>query len=453
MRDIVESTIKQYDLIRPGDSVLVAISGGPDSVALLYVLMSLAPSMDFRVSAAHLNHGIRDEAADSDEAFVRELCEFMGVPLYVERADVPAIAKEKGWTLEQAGREERYAFFHRIKAEMHADRIAVAHHMDDQAESILLHLTRGTGLAGLVGMVPMRDDIIRPLLFVRRGDVEEYLSEEGLAYCVDASNLETGSTRNRLRLDLIPYVEEYINPAFVDTLCSMGELLFRDESYLQQLAHEALEGARCGNGFERGRLRTLPLPLLTRALREALREAGAKTDIERVHIERLIELLDARTGARLQLPGLEAGVSYDLLYFGSGSKEEIEPFELPLVVPGTTKTPLGSFVSEYVPAPESFGNDRNIAYVDARSLSGAVIRLRRDGDRIYPVGAPGRKKLKDYFIDRKVPRSERVLPLLCKGEEALFVPGFCTAEQTRITAHTKEVLRIEYIPKEAEEKE
>ena len=129
-------------------------------------------------------------------------------------------------------------------------------------------------------------------------------------------------------------------------------------------------------------------------------------------IERLIELLDARTGARLQLPGLEAGVSYDLLYFDSGAREEIEPFELPLVVPGTTKTPLGSFVSEYVPIPESFGKDRNVAYVDARSLSGAVLRLRRDGDRIYPIGAPGRKKLKDYFIDRKVPRGERVLPLL-----------------------------------------
>lgn len=451
MRDKVEAAIKKYKLISSGDSVLAAVSGGPDSVVLLHVLTSLAPAMNFRVSAAHLNHGIRDEAADSDEAFVRELCEFMGVPLYVERADVPAIARAKGWTLEQAGREERYAFFHRVKREMGADRIAVAHHMDDQAESILLHLTRGTGLAGLVGMVPVREDIIRPMLFVRRSDVEEYLAKEGLAYCVDASNLETGSTRNRLRLDLIPYVEEYINPAFVDTLCSMGEILYRDESYLQLLAREELDKTRSSGGFERAKLRSLPLPLLSRALREALREAGAQTDIERVHIERLIDLLDARTGARLYLPGVMAYVSYDTLRFARGEQKDVQPFEIPLTVPGTTQTPLGKFVSEFVPAPESYGSDRNVAYMDARSLSGAVLRLRRDGDRIYPVGAPGRKKLKEFFIDRKVPREERVLPLLCRGDETLFVPGFCTAEQTKISAHTKEVLRIEYIPNEAEE--
>ncbi len=447
MRQIVQSTIREYGLILPGQTVLVGLSGGPDSVALLHVLLSLAPSMDFKVAAAHLNHGIRGEEADRDEFFVRELCDFLGVALLCEKRDVPAAAKAHGWTIEQAGRELRYDFLRRAKDKLGASRIAVAHHMDDQAESILLHLTRGTGLAGLVGMMPLREDIIRPLLCVRRSDVEQYLTEEGLAYCVDATNLETGSTRNRLRLELVPYVEKHINPAFVKTLCSMGELLLRDESYLQKLADEALDAAREDGGFMRERLRGLPLPILTRALRTALREAGAAVDIERVHIERLIGLLGARTGARLQLPGIDAYIEYELLCFGV-EPEETPYFEIPFLAEGETDTPLGRFVSGAADYPADFGENRNIAYMDARALEGAVLRPRRSGERIYPIGAPGRKKLKQYFIDRKIPRSQRVLPLLCKGDEVLFLPGFCSAEATRVSPDTERILRVEFIPRD-----
>ena len=442
IRAIIRSTIEEYGLIQPGETVLVGVSGGPDSVALLHALLSISTGMGFRVAAAHLNHGIRAEAADADEQFVRELCDVLGAPLWVEKADVPAIAKQNGWTLEQAGREERYAFLHRVKEKAGAQRVAVAHHMDDQAESILLHLTRGTGLAGLVGMVPSRGDIIRPLLFVRRGDVEEYIAQEGLAYCVDATNLETGSTRNRLRLDVIPYIEENINPAFVDGLCSMAELLLRDETYLQEQADRLLEDARREDGFDRETLRNKPLPLLTRALRAALREAGAYTDIERVHIEQLIDLLSARTGAAVQLPGIQAYVRYDLICFGN--PPETPEFSLPFVPEGTTQTPLGDFEARVVPRPTDFGSDRNVAFMDADKLRDAVVRTRREGDRVYPIGAPGRKKLKEYFIDRKVPREKRALPLLCVGEDVWFIPGFCSAEASKVTADTKRVMRIEY---------
>ncbi len=445
MRETVRATIREYNLISSKETVLVGLSGGPDSVALLHVLLSLAPSMGFKVTAAHLNHGIRGGEADRDEEFVRELCDFLGVPLCVERADIPGLAKKNGWTLEQAGREERYAFLRRAGKSFGAGRIAVAHHMDDQAESILLHLTRGTGLAGLVGMMPAREEIIRPLLFVRRSDVETYLAQEGLAYCVDATNLETGSTRNRLRLELIPYVEDNINPAFVKTLCSMGELLLRDENYLQGMADEALEKTRREGGFARKELKKLPLPILTRALRSALREAGAVVDIERVHIEQLIALLAARTGARLQLPAVEAYIDYELLCFGK-EKEETPYFETPFLLEGRTETPLGTFVSRFTELPESFGGDRNIAYMNAESLEGAVLRPRREGDRIYPIGAPGRKKLKEYFIDRKVPRARRVLPLLCRDDEVLFLPGFCSAESTKIETNTEKIIRVEFIP-------
>ncbi len=446
IRAIIQSTIEEYGLIRQGETVLVGLSGGPDSVALLHTLLSLSASMGFRVAAGHLNHGIRAEAADADERFVRELCDLWGVPLWVERADVPALAKQNGWTLEQAGREERYAFFRRAKKQAGAQRVAVAHHMDDQAESILLHLTRGTGLAGLVGMMPARGDIIRPLLFVRRGDVEEYIAQEGLAYCVDATNLETGSTRNRLRLDVIPYIEENINPAFVDGLCSMAELLLRDETYLQTQADKLLEAARREDGFDRETLKDKPLPVLTRALRTALREAGAYTDIERVHIEQVIDLLSARTGSMVQLPHVQAYVQYALICFGNLAPA-VE-FAVPFVPEGVTHTPLGDFVSAIVPRPVDFGADRNVAYMDADKLSGLVARTRREGDRIYPIGAPGRKKLKEYFIDKKVPREKRALPLLCADEDVWFAPGFCSAEASKVTGATVRVARIEYKQKD-----
>lgn len=447
MRETVQSTISAYKLISPGQTVLVGVSGGPDSVALLHVLLTLSPSMGFKVAAAHLNHGIRGEDADRDQAFVEELCELLGVPLITRRADVPRLARENGWTLEQAGREVRYKFLRDCAKNLHAERIALAHHMDDQAESILLHLTRGTGLAGLVGMLPMREEIIRPLLFVRRSDVERYLTDEGIAYCVDATNLETGGTRNRLRLELVPYVESNINPAFVKTLCSMGELLLRDESYLQSIADEALEQTRREGGFDRESLNALPLPILTRALRAALREAGAAVDIERVHIERLIALLGGRTGAKLQLPGVDAYIDYTLLCFGQGVAE-LEYYETPFVLYGQTFTPLGSFMSEKAELPAGgFGETRFVAYMDAQSLEGAVVRLRRHGDRIHPMNAPGHKKLKEYFIDRKVARSDRGVPLICKKDEVLFLPGFCSAEATRVGKETQSIIRVTFTPK------
>lgn len=452
MRQSVENAIVEHALISPGDTVLAGLSGGPDSVALLHVLLRIAPSMGFTVEAAHLNHCLRAEASDKDEAFVRELCELLGVRLYVERADVAAFAKEQGYTVEQAGREMRYAFLERCAGAGENVRIALAHHMDDQAESILLHLTRGAGLAGLIGMLPRRGRIIRPLLYVRRADVEAYLAQEGLAYCVDATNLEAGGTRNRLRLHVVPYIEQYINPAFVRVLCSMGELALRDERYLEEEAAKALERTRRDGGFDRAALKALPLPLLTRALRIALREAGAENDVERVHIESLIELLGARTGARLGLPGAKAYTDYGLLRFGEA--ENLVPyFEIPLNMEGETPTPLGSFFAETLDAqsldPAEFGRARHVAYMDMDALGdGAdlVIRLRRGGERIHPVGAPGRKKLKEYFIDRKVPRQKRALPLLCRGDEVLFLPGFCSAQSTRIGPKSRRALRLRFVP-------
>jgi len=279
VQERVAAFIREHGLIPRGGGVVAGVSGGADSVALLHILTSLAPSMGFTLYAAHLNHGIRGETANEDEDFVADLCEFYGVPLYRERTDIPGIAKRRGETLEQAGRIERYGFLERALRKFGADVVAVAHHMDDQAESVLLHLTRGSGLTGLVGMQPKRGNIIRPMLSLRRHEIERFVHDEGLAYHTDETNFDRIGTRNRIRLDMIPYIEEHINPAIVETLCSMSELLLRDEEYLVRQADIALEHAKRDVGYDRAMLKSLEPPILTRAIRAALANAGAKADI------------------------------------------------------------------------------------------------------------------------------------------------------------------------------
>lgn len=442
-----ERFITENSLIPAGGSVLVGLSGGADSVALLRVLTRLAPRYDWTVRAAHFNHGIRGVGAEEDELFCRNLCEEMGVPFYSETADVPAYARENGLSIETAGRLLRYGFLERTAKVTGCSKIATAHHMDDNAESIMLHLIRGSGLAGLTGMKPGRDDLIRPLLSCRKEELVAFLEQEGILYRTDETNLIAEGSRNRVRLDIVPYLEKHINPAIVPTLCSMAELLTQDEEYLLAEAERELEAARRPDGFLREVIAALPYPIKTRVIRLALAEAGANVDIERVHVEAVAELLEARTGAKLMLPHVEARTSYELIKFGL--PEETEQFELPLHE-GLVDTPLGLFKISFVEGTEGFVRSRDIAFLDMEKIEKLgerpMIRNRRDGDRFRPVGAPGRRKLKDYFIDRKVDRESRDrIPLIACGSEVLFVPGFAASEQARVDETTERMLRAEYL--------
>jgi tRNA(Ile)-lysidine synthase len=443
----VEDFICENGLLQRGDSVLVGLSGGADSVALMNILVKLAPKYDWTVRAAHFNHGIRGVGAEEDELFCRDLCEDRGVPFYSETADVPAYAKENGLSIETAGRLLRYDFLGRVKKSTGCGCIAVAHHMNDNAESILLHLARGSGLAGLVGMKPKRDDIIRPLLIASKKEIEAHLEEEGILYCTDETNLIPDGSRNRIRLDVVPYLEAHINPAIVPTLCSMAELLAHDEEYLAEQARREYEKVRREGGFLRAPVEELPYPIKTRVIRIALAEAGAIVDIERVHVEAIAELLGARTGARLTLPHIEAWTSYDMIKFGD--PKPMPPFEVKLHN-GLVVTPAGLFRVERIEGTEGFVRSRSIGFLDLDKVEAAgeelVIRTRRDGDRFIPVGAPGRRKLKQYLIDRKVERKERdELPLLACGGEVLFVPGHAASESFKVTESTRRMLKVEYL--------
>ena len=451
MRQRVTDFIAQHDLLRAGSSVVAGVSGGADSVALLHTLWSLAPAMGLRLYAAHLNHGIRGAAADADEEFVRGLCEFYGVPLYRGHADVPSLAHSRGQTLEQAGRDARYGFLEEARRYFGADVIAVAHHMDDQAETLLLHLARGTGLRGLTGMRPKRGRVIRPLLALRRSEIEAYLLQEGLAFCTDETNLLREGTRNRLRLDVLPYLAEYVNPAIVPSLSATAELLAQDEAYLCKEAAAALAKARRGeHAYDRAALLALPPALQSRAVRMALAEAGAAQDIARIHVEQVSALLGARTGARLHLPGADAWVNYSLLHIGTWKKAEA--FELPLAYSGETSTPGGTFFAEETPVG-SLVREPFTACFDADKLpaQGLCVRTRLPGDRFFPLNAPGRRKLKEFFIDKKVPREKRDMPLIACGQEILFVPGHCISDTVKVEEKTTRILCVTYMPREGAE--
>lgn len=437
-----KDAVQEFALIPCGSRVLVGVSGGADSVALLYALHSLKGELGFSLCAAHLNHGIRGDEAKRDEDYTKVLCESLGVELYTEMLDIPALAKEQGKTLEQAARDARYAFFDRACQHFSASLIAVAHHMDDQAESILLHLLRGSGLSGLRGMQPRRGSIIRPFFKVRRQEIEEYLTSNGISWCTDSTNLSREASRNKLRLDLIPYIEQNLNSNIVPRLCSTGELVARDEEYLNSAAQKALEEAKTTCGYNRFAIAALPLPLSTRAIRIALKRAGAVTDIDRVHVERVLGMLTSPTGTHADLPHISVWISNDSLCMGQKRQDEF--FSIPFEKQGKTLVPCGFFVAQAVEGDIIKGN--NVAYMDMDLLPvGLVIRPRKDGDRFRPFGSKGSKKLKDFFIDRKVPRDERSVPCLFFENEALFIPGYGISDKVKVTDNTRNILRVEYI--------
>ncbi|MDO4567926.1 MAG: tRNA lysidine(34) synthetase TilS [Clostridia bacterium] len=425
----------------PGNRLLVALSGGADSVALLHALHSLSPALGISVCAAHFNHMIRGEEAQRDQRLAQRLCASLGIPLTVGARDVPALARESATTLETAARAARYEFLRRVMPQQRADCIAVAHHMDDQAESIMLHLIRGSGMRGLLGMCYRSGDIVRPMLSLRRAQVVEYIAQNGLEYCTDSTNLIADGARNRLRLDVLPYVREHLNPRLDESLCSMAELLTEDEAYLSAIARDALDSARLSRGYSRTTLMELPAPILSRALRMALKEAGVYADIERKHIDALTRFLSARTGARLHIPHIIAKIDYDSISFGA--EVHHEPYCVPLP-PGEAVT-AGGFTVRAALCDDPLQRSPHVAFLDADKLNGTLCaRTRRDGDRFHPLGASGAKKLKDVLIDKKIPREGRCMPVICDEDSIVYVYGLCVAETAKVDEHTRRILKITF---------
>lgn len=410
--------LKEHGLWGRGAVCLMAVSGGVDSVSLLWALAQLRPAAGLTIYAAHLNHGLRPEA-DRDEAFVRGLCQRLGIPCTVGRARVAQW--QGGRSLEMAARDIRRAFLLAARDACGAEVIFTAHHGNDQLETMLLRMARGTSLTGLAGIRPAAGGVARPLLMASRAEIEAYAREKGLCWVEDSSNQDITIERNRIRRRVTPELTA-LNPQLIGAVGRLSQRLQRDEDYIAAQAAEAIgaiEKIPCG---VRWRVRPMHPAPMSRVM-VAMMDASGMTQIAGRDVDALIRLAGAPQGGRLQLPqgrcaGLEHG--YLMIYRTDAPPQ---PWEKPVAVPGVTHTPHGAFVATLVAERGEDGGF--IQHFDADAFpAGAVARTRRPGDSIRPLGAPGKMSLKKAMNMRRVPSIARVgWPILALGPRVLWVPG------------------------------
>ncbi len=451
----IRETIKKYSLLDAGDRVVIAVSGGPDSVCLLSVLQALSAELELSLYIAHLDHMFRGKESADEALFVEGLAKKFNIAATIEKVDVPAFCRERGLSAQAGAREVRYGFLANVAEKVGAARIATGHTATDQAETFLMRLVRGAGVSGLSAIPPKRGNIIRPLIEATREDVLGYLKSAGLEYATDPSNAKPVYTRNRIRSDVLPVLREF-NPRVVETLAAEASLL-RDEdeaieAYLNQMMKGMFDQDEGIIAIKRAEFNALPPAFRRRMFRLAAGLLGADSPVlSRVQVdEALCFIAGSQTGRAMRLPqGLRVEREYER--FNLSKAQEAERFSHALAVPGTTSLPeLGIYIerilSEGVPAWEA--EDKNYrwqALFDYDKIGPFLtLRNRRPGDRFCPAGMGGRsKKLQDYLVDEKVPRRKRdAVLLLCSGEDILWVVGFRTDERFLPQADAKRVLVV-----------
>ncbi len=491
----VTHTIETHELFVPGDRIVVGVSGGPDSLCLLHVLLRLRETYRLRLYVAHLNHSARGAAADADAEFVAAIAAEWELPVTVEKQNVPALAQEHKLAFEEAARRARYAFLAQVAQDIGGHKIAVGHNADDQAETVLMHFLRGTGLAGLRGMLPItaitdyrllepfiqypvvsshargRPVIVRPLLTVLRAAIEAYCAKHGLAPRFDRSNLDTTFFRNRLRHELLPLLETY-NPNVRDRLCHTAAVAAADYELLAQLRERAwVETVREEREeaivFDRAVWRALPVALQRATLRQATyRLRRTLRDVTFIHVENARQIgLQGETGARATLPmGLALVVGYDTLTVGDAGDAGPPPDEpllwnaepLPVQMPGATPLPQSEWTlqaetrsAEQWDAAQIEANaDPWTAYLDADALAGPLaLRPRRRGERFCPQGMEGHSvKVSALMINLKIPQAWRDhTPLLvAEGDEIVWVCGRRVGGKFTVGHETRRVARLRF---------
>lgn len=418
-----------------GDGVLAAVSGGADSVCLLFLLHELAGELGIRLAAFHLNHGLRGAEADRDETFVRELCSRLEVPLTVIQEDVSGYARENGLSEEEAGRILRYRHLEEAVTVHSCEKIATAHHKDDDAETVLLNLFRGSGLKGLGGIRPVRGKIIRPLLCLTRREIEEYLAGQGLSWCEDSTNRENRYARNKIRNELLPWVKENLNEQAVSHILNTSALAAQADEYFTRQAEMILDRDQGGVRAE------IPISVfdaqpdimktyLVRAM--VMRVSGSGKDISERHIRAACSLTGPGGGTEIMLPyGLRAVRTYEALSITAGEEKRDMPGE-------TTEFRVFSWKKDL-----EIPKNQCTKWFDYDKIKGTLsVRTRREGDFFLLPG--GKKKLlRRYLIDEKIPEQERDrIWLLTEGSHVLWVIGYRISEYYKVTEETQNVLEV-----------
>ena len=428
-----------FDDVR-GEHLLIALSGGADSVALTCLLAQSREEYALRLTAAHLNHGIRGADADADVALCRKLCDRLGIELIEGHADVPRIARETGQGLEAAAREARYRFLREARLRCGANRIVLAHHLDDQAETVLMHLLRGTGPEGVCGMARISGELYRPLLEVRKSALVQYLEAEGISWREDATNAVADNPRNALRLNVLPEIEKSY-PSAAEAIARYARIARIESDCIDRLTDAFMEThVRRGPWGWRIETGTAEEAVLRRCIR---RICGS--DLPAQRLDAAISLWQLPRGRAELGGGWTAERTNGALYLLPASAQA--PAEVPLSLIGDTVLPgvcrvrveKGNFPIE--------PDNPLVEVVDAEALEGAVLRTRQSGDRIRPLGAPGSRLLSDFLIDRRIDRPLRdFTPLIAREGRVLWIGGMGIAEEARITESTRARARITLFP-------
>ena len=489
--------IQRYSLIPDEEVVVVGVSGGADSVCLLHVLAKWRKGLGIKLHVAHLNHQLRGVESEADAEYVSNLAGSLGIPITIDRQDVAAYRIERNCSIEEAARDLRYAFLARVAREIGANRIAVGHTRDDQVETILMHILRGTGITGLCGLAPCspmayesqgmslrasplslrakRSNllVIRPLLDITREETTSYCQEHQLVPRIDSSNLSLSFFRNRLRLQLLPLLRQY-NPSVDQALLRLADIAKEDSALIEQQASGLWdEVARQENNtiyLDKKQIASLPIALQRHLLRAAVtRLVGDTRDIEASHIEAARSLLNKPASKRISLPhGLICHGGYDELVIASTAKQSQLPpcpfpplpGEFPLKVPGKTVSPgwkvIASIVRERSASPLSRGalgtsegncQSNLVAHFDLHKTGTELfVRQRRPGDRFQPLGMSMPKKLYEFMVDAKIPRSWRGhIPIACSPQQIIWVVGWRIDDRVKTTEASKEIIRLEFI--------
>ena len=468
MKKKVINFMEENSMISRGDKGLVALSGGPDSVCLLHILSELRENLNIEVYAAHVNHCLRGKSALEDEAYVEELCKRLNIKCFVKRVDINKISKEKNISTEMAGREERYKFFKELKDEFALNKIAIAHNANDQAETLIMRALRGTGIEGLVGIKPVRDNIfIRPILILNREEIEKYCEINNLNPRIDETNLEDIYSRNKIRLKAIPFIEKNFNPDIINTLNRLAYSCSKDVEFIQEEVEKRFSNLCLKDGDDiliKEEAFKEKEALLTRIIKKALVCVSSKhNNFELKHIKDIIALKDRETGKKINITnGIIASNEYGKIRINLDNKKTLKENKV-LRLKDLKKeleenkrviikdSLLGSYeiLLEYFKKGEKFSKDRFIKSFDYDKISNIDLRFRQEGDKIIPLGMKNSKKLKDIFINNKIPKEKRdFIPLVLFNEEIAWIVGLNVSDTFKITNKTKRVIKIIYKGKE-----